>query len=104
MTTPEEASKILNYIDFTGEQSVDFYEFVCAAASLHQNDAEAREFVFEIYADGKEMTEDSFGQLFGTVFRYLKSLDIIKEEYSPEIGSAKFRKYDYNKNDSISFD
>ena len=42
MTSQEEATKILNYIDFSGEQSVDFYEFVCAAASLHQNDAEAR--------------------------------------------------------------
>jgi Ca2+-binding EF-hand superfamily protein len=46
MTSSEEATKILNYIDFSGEQSVDFYEFVCAAASLHQNDAEAREFIF----------------------------------------------------------
>lgn len=83
---------------------MDFYEFVCAAASLHQNDAEAREFIFEIYADGREMTEDSFNLLFGTVFKYLKSLDLTREDYSSEVGSAKFRKYDYNKNNSISFD
>lgn len=50
------------------------------------------------------MTEESFNQLFSTVFRYLKSLDIIKEDYTPETGSAKFKKYDYNKNQTISFD
>lgn len=83
---------------------MDFYEFVCAAASLHQNDAEAREFIFEIYADGREMTEESFNLLFGTVFKYLKSLDLTREDYTSEVGSAKFRKYDYNKNNSISFD
>jgi len=37
-TTPEEAGKILHYIDFEGQESVGYYEFVCAAASLHQND------------------------------------------------------------------
>ena len=38
----EEAGKILNYIDFEGAGEVDFYEFTCAAASLHQNDEEAQ--------------------------------------------------------------
>lgn len=50
------------------------------------------------------MTEDSFNLLFGTVFKYLKSLDLIREDYNNEIGSGKFKKYDYNKNNSISFD
>jgi hypothetical protein len=50
------------------------------------------------------MTEESFGLLFGTVFRYLKFLNLIKEDYENDIGNAKFKKYDYNKNDSISFD
>ena len=38
-TSPEEATRILNYIDFEGQESVDFYEFVYAAAALHQNDS-----------------------------------------------------------------
>lgn len=50
------------------------------------------------------MTEDSFNMLFGTVFKYLKFLDVITEDYSPEVGIAKFKKYDFNKNGSISFD
>lgn len=50
------------------------------------------------------MTEQSFNQLFGTVFRYLKLLNIIEDEYNPEIGTAKFKKYDFNHNESISFD
>jgi Ca2+-binding EF-hand superfamily protein len=54
-TTPEEAGRVLLYIDFDGQEAVSYYEFVCAAASLHQNDGEAREFIFEIYASGKEM-------------------------------------------------
>ena len=40
-TPQEQAIKILNYIDFEGQGEVDFYEFTCAAASLHQNDDEA---------------------------------------------------------------
>lgn len=102
--TAEEASKIIRYMDFEGEESISYYEFVCAAASLHQNDGEAREFIFEIYANGKEMDEGSFDQFFGTVFRYLKFLDIIKEEFSSEVAAAKFKQYDYNKNGTISFD
>jgi len=35
---PDEAGRILRYIDFEGEGQVDFYEFKCAAASIHQND------------------------------------------------------------------
>lgn len=50
------------------------------------------------------MTEESFNLLFGTVYRYLKFLNIIQDEYTPEIGSAKFKKYDYNNNNSMSFD
>lgn len=37
----EEAGKILSYIDFENQGEVDFYEFTCAAASLHQNDDDA---------------------------------------------------------------
>ena len=50
------------------------------------------------------MDEHSFGLLFATVFKYLKFLDIIQEEYNPEIGAAKFKQYDYNKNGTIGFD
>lgn len=37
----DEAAKILNYIDFENQGEVDFYEFTCAAATLHQNDDDA---------------------------------------------------------------
>ncbi|EFX61250.1 hypothetical protein DAPPUDRAFT_274315 [Daphnia pulex] len=50
------------------------------------------------------MTEESFNLLFGTVYRYLKSLNLIKEEYDSEIGLAKFKKYDFNANGSISYE
>ncbi len=36
------AQSILDYIDFEGKGEVDFYEFMCAAASLHQDDQEAQ--------------------------------------------------------------
>lgn len=50
------------------------------------------------------MDEDSFTQFFGTVYRYLKFLDLIKETYSADVGAAKFKKYDFNQNKSISFE
>lgn len=37
-TTREVADNILQYIDFEGKGEVDFYEFMCAAASVHQDD------------------------------------------------------------------
>jgi hypothetical protein len=81
-TSPEEASKILNYIDFEGKEEVDFYEFVCAAASLHQNDGEAREFIFDIYSVAGQMDEQCFCQFYATVFNYLEQLTLIKDKYS----------------------
>jgi Ca2+-binding EF-hand superfamily protein len=47
-----EASKILSYIDFENHNQVDFYEFTCAAASLHQNDDDAFEFLYDLYGNG----------------------------------------------------
>ena len=74
-----EASKILNYIDFEGQGQVDFYEFTCAAASLHQNDDEALEFMYDLFTNGKkQLDSESFDSIYGTVFRYLKELNKIK--------------------------
>jgi len=50
------------------------------------------------------MDVQCFCQFYSTVFRYLKELNLIKDEYSAEVGEAKFRQYDYNKNESIEFD
>lgn len=40
--------------------------------------------------------------LYGTVFRYLKFLDKIKEDYEPEIAAKKFTQYDFNGNKKIN--
>ena len=50
------------------------------------------------------MDVDCFGQFYSTIFRYLKELCLIKDEYSPDIGEAKFKQYDYNHNGSIEYD
>lgn len=50
------------------------------------------------------MDEECFTQFYGTIFKYLKSLNLIREEYTPEVGNAKFKQYDYNHNEKISFD
>ena len=47
------------------------------------------------------MDQDSFDGLFKTIFNYLKYLEKITDEYSPEIGEKKFIQYDYNKNGGI---
>ena len=36
--------------------------------------------------------------IYGTVFRYLKFLDKITEEYDHEVAAKKFKQYDYNNN------
>ena len=50
------------------------------------------------------MDQASFDMLFSTVYKYLKFLDKIQEDYKTEIGEKKFIQYDYNKNGSIQFD
>lgn len=100
--TREEASKVLNYIDFENHGEVDFYQFTCAAATLHQNDEEALEFLYDLYGNGDELDQHSFEQLYGTVFRYLKFLDLIKEDYDHDTGLKKFNQYDYNQNSKIN--
>ena len=50
------------------------------------------------------MDEISFDQFFGTIFRYLKFLNLIPDDFTTEVGTAKFKQYDYNKNGTISFD
>ena len=50
------------------------------------------------------MDDNSFYALYGTIFRYLKFLNIIQEDYTPELGEKKFKKYDFNANGSIGFD
>ena len=57
-----------------------------------------------MFANGKELDQNSFDSLFNSVFSYLKFLNKIQEEYSNEIGEKKFIQYDYNKNGGISFD
>ena len=50
------------------------------------------------------MDADCFGQFYSTIFRYLKELSLINEEYTPDTGDAKFKQYDYNKNGAIDYD
>lgn len=50
------------------------------------------------------MDEYCFNLLFGTVFRYLKYLNLIEEPFSQDVSTAKFKQYDYNKNGTIGFD
>lgn len=38
------------------------------------------------------------------MFRYLKEIGKIQDEYSEEIGKKKFEQYDYNKNGKIGYD
>lgn len=50
---------------------MDFYEFTCAAASLHQNDEDALEFLYDLFGNGDELDQNTFKTIFTTIFKYL---------------------------------
>ena len=50
------------------------------------------------------MDEQCFCQFYSTVFRYLRHLNVIKEDYASDVGLAKFKQYDYNHNETIEYD
>ena len=50
------------------------------------------------------MDVSCFCQFYSTVFRYLRELSLLTEDYSSDVGEAKFKQYDYNHNGSIEFD
>ena len=56
-----------------------------------------------MFGNGNELDESTFDTIYETVFKYLKFVNLINEDYTPEIGQKKFKQYDYNKNTTISF-